>query len=79
MIESWLLTVSQCESSELITSRGLSVVGWYHSHPNFDPSPSDTDVDTQNTLQSWFNDTGKPFVGLIISPYFPAQGVSAYR
>ncbi|KAG8291984.1 Myb-like, SWIRM and MPN domains 1 [Homalodisca vitripennis] len=71
--------VSQCESSELITSKGLSVVGWYHSHPNFDPSPSDTDVNTQSTLQSWFNETGKPFVGLIISPYVSVHNVSSYR
>ena len=32
--------VSQTQASERLAAKGLSVVGWYHSHPAFVPNPS---------------------------------------
>lgn len=62
--------VSQSEASDIISKDGLSVVGWYHSHPTFIPNPSLQDLSTQAEMQRWFSDTkAAPFVGLILSPY----------
>lgn len=62
--------VSQSEASDTISKDGLSVVGWYHSHPTFVPNPSLQDLSTQAEMQRWFSDTkAAPFVGLILSPY----------
>ena len=43
--------VSQTQASEELASIGLSVVGWYHSHPTFAPSPSVRDIETQGKFQ----------------------------
>ncbi|KAK3735417.1 hypothetical protein QZH41_016867, partial [Actinostola sp. cb2023] len=61
--------VSQTQASEELASSGLSVVGWYHSHPTFAPSPSVRDIETQGKFQEWFGKGGAPFVGVIASPY----------
>lgn len=74
-----MLPVSQLESSEMVSKQGLSIVGWYHSHPDFAPAPSEIDVDTQHMLQESFKETGLPFVGLIISPWHFTHYVSTYR
>lgn len=64
------VSVSQSEASDTISREGLSVVGWYHSHPTFVPNPSLQDLSTQAEMQRWFSDTkAAPFVGLILSPY----------
>ena len=63
--------VSQTLASEQISQSGLSVVGWYHSHPTFRPDPSVRDIETQLKLQDWFSKGGNHFVGVIISPYNP--------
>ncbi|XP_018589743.2 histone H2A deubiquitinase MYSM1 isoform X3 [Scleropages formosus] len=65
--------VSQTQASELLAGRGYSVVGWYHSHPAFDPNPSVRDIDTQAKYQSYFSRGGAPFIGMIISPYNPSN------
>lgn len=44
--------VSQTEGSEELRSRGLEIVGWYHSHPTFPALPSLRDLNTQVTLNS---------------------------
>uniref|UniRef100_A0A8D0DXM3 Myb-like, SWIRM and MPN domain-containing protein 1 n=1 Tax=Salvator merianae TaxID=96440 RepID=A0A8D0DXM3_SALMN len=61
--------VSQTQASETLSARGYSVIGWYHSHPAFDPNPSIRDIDTQAKYQSYFSRGGSMFVGVIISPY----------
>ncbi|XP_064415915.1 histone H2A deubiquitinase MYSM1 isoform X2 [Latimeria chalumnae] len=61
--------VSQTQASETLAVRGYNVVGWYHSHPAFDPNPSIRDIDTQAKYQSYFSRGGAQFVGMIISPY----------
>ncbi|XP_035882065.1 histone H2A deubiquitinase MYSM1 isoform X3 [Phyllostomus discolor] len=57
------------EASETLAVRGYSVIGWYHSHPAFDPNPSLRDIDTQAKYQSYFSRGGAKFIGMIISPY----------
>lgn len=44
-------TVSQTLASEQIEDVGMSVVGWYHSHPTFSPDPSLRDIETQQKFQ----------------------------
>ncbi|XP_028629151.1 histone H2A deubiquitinase MYSM1 isoform X2 [Grammomys surdaster] len=61
--------VSQTQASETLALRGYSVIGWYHSHPAFDPNPSLRDIDTQAKYQSYFSRGGAKFIGMIISPY----------
>nr|XP_020667309.1 histone H2A deubiquitinase MYSM1 isoform X1 [Pogona vitticeps] len=61
--------VSQTQASETLAARGCSIIGWYHSHPAFDPNPSLRDIDTQAKYQNYFSRGGSMFVGVIISPY----------
>ncbi|KAG8437088.1 hypothetical protein GDO86_007969 [Hymenochirus boettgeri] len=61
--------VSQTQASEALASHGYSVIGWYHSHPAFDPNPSIRDIDTQAKYQNYFSRGGAKFLGMIISPY----------
>ncbi|RKP10620.1 hypothetical protein THASP1DRAFT_27588 [Thamnocephalis sphaerospora] len=69
----------QCEmdpESEILArqefaDRGLTVVGWYHSHPTFEPTPSVRDIENQVNYQTLFRREGgqEPFVGVIVNPY----------
>ncbi|XP_030627540.1 histone H2A deubiquitinase MYSM1 [Chanos chanos] len=65
--------VSQTQASEMLGVKGHRVVGWYHSHPAFDPNPSVRDIDTQAKYQSYFSRGGAPFIGVIVSPYNPSN------
>lgn len=65
--------VSQTLACDTLSSLGLSVVGWYHSHPSFHPNPSVRDIHTQDQFQSYFSRGGAPFIGMIVSPYDPAN------
>lgn len=50
----------------------LEIVGWYHSHPQFQPDPSIRDIENQTSYQSLFEDRVsqmEPFVGLIVGTY----------
>lgn len=70
--------LAQLTVFERIHELGLTVVGWYHSHPSFEPSPSVRDALNQLNLQGQF---GARFVGAIVAtmdarlPY----GVSAFN
>ena len=66
--------IGQIYTTEAITKHGMSIVGWYHSHPDFQATPSITDIENQATYQQLFqgeSSTNKvsPFVGLIIGTY----------
>jgi hypothetical protein len=74
--------VSQIIAGETIVKHGLEVVGWYHSHPTFQPDPSVTDIHNQRNYQQLFGDHGHavevnktdekkaiPFVGLIVGTW----------
>uniref|UniRef100_A0A3Q4I458 Myb-like, SWIRM and MPN domain-containing protein 1 n=1 Tax=Neolamprologus brichardi TaxID=32507 RepID=A0A3Q4I458_NEOBR len=65
--------VSQTQACDVLSSLGFSVVGWYHSHPSFHPNPSLRDINTQHQFQSYFSRGGAPFIGMIVSPYDPAN------
>ena len=57
---------------EIISNLGLVVVGWYHSHPLFQPDPSVTDINNQQQYQTLMRDEKsgfEPFIGLIVSTY----------
>ncbi|CAM9699408.1 unnamed protein product, partial [Phaeothamnion confervicola] len=43
--------VSQMKTVQLINSLGLKVVGWYHSHPTFQPDPSVVDIENHSNYQ----------------------------
>lgn len=53
-----------------IEEQGLSIVGWYHSHPTFEVLPSLVDIDNQLNYQGISENY---FLGGIISPYFSAS------
>ncbi|KAI8927492.1 hypothetical protein BC831DRAFT_452151 [Entophlyctis helioformis] len=63
--------VSEMQARECFNAQGLDVVGWYHSHPTFEPNPSIRDIENQANYQALFRrqDGVEPFVGVIVSPY----------
>ncbi|KAF9435315.1 hypothetical protein BGZ76_006527 [Entomortierella beljakovae] len=65
---------SDVEARYFFSSKGFVVVGWYHSHPTFEPNPSIRDIENQCDHQAMFRRQGtgvEPFVGVIISPFDP--------
>ena len=46
--------MSELAAREYFHSQGLRVVGWYHSHPTFQTSPSKRDIQTQSLWQHLF-------------------------
>ncbi|KAF9908476.1 hypothetical protein BX616_000139 [Lobosporangium transversale] len=65
---------SDVEARYFFSSKGFVVVGWYHSHPTFEPNPSIRDIENQREHQTMFRRHGtgvEPFVGVIISPFDP--------
>ncbi|KAG0337215.1 Myb-like, SWIRM and MPN domains 1 [Podila horticola] len=66
--------VSDIEARSFFSSKGFVVVGWYHSHPTFEPTPSVRDIENQTDYQTMFrrHELGvEPFVGVIVSPFDP--------
>ncbi|KAF8940244.1 hypothetical protein BGZ58_007255 [Dissophora ornata] len=65
---------SEIEAREFFSAKGFVVVGWYHSHPTFEPNPSIRDIETQCEYQNLFrrHRSGvEPFIGVIVSPFDP--------
>ena len=63
---------SQVEVACDMEDRGLVPVGWYHSHPVFEPRPSAKDNENQRNYQALCRDpaTGlEPWIGAIVGPY----------
>lgn len=60
------------EVRNAIAQRGLVLVGWYHSHPSYQPDPSLQDIQNQlkyqKILQPETSSYG-PCLGMIVSPY----------
>lgn len=46
--------VNQIMARDAIVNHGMMVVGWYHSHPTFQPDPSVTDIENQGNYQRLF-------------------------
>eukprot|EP00873_Tetraselmis_striata_P035155 jgi/Tetstr1/455419/TSEL_042251.t1 len=62
----------EVETRALMEQRKLTPVGWYHSHPTFQPKPSSKDNSNQHNYQALFRDEKsglEPFVGIIYGPY----------
>ncbi|XP_021366101.1 MPN domain-containing protein-like [Mizuhopecten yessoensis] len=60
------------EIRKQMTRVGLSLVGWYHSHPYCQPDPSVKDIDCQMSYQLRMKGKGStyfPCVGCIVAPY----------
>ncbi|XP_058138054.1 MPN domain-containing protein isoform X2 [Dasypus novemcinctus] len=56
--------------------RGLSLVGWYHSHPHGPALPSLRDIDAQMEYQLRLQGSGngfQPCLALLCSPYYPGN------
>jgi len=68
----WIKTKEAREFCGVSESEELQVVGWYHSHPVFEPIPSTTDIRNhrsyQHALFKGANGTA-PFVALIVGPW----------
>jgi len=65
---------SEMDVRNRIMDSDLQIVGWYHSHPYFQPDPSVVDVHNQANYQQLFQDEAvrdEPFVGLIVGTYDP--------
>lgn len=74
--------VSEMEATAQFAEMGLIPVGWYHSHPTFEPNPSCRDIETQTMYQSLFrrthdckngSDLCEPFLSFIVSPFLKAS------
>uniref|UniRef100_A0A383WMB0 MPN domain-containing protein n=1 Tax=Tetradesmus obliquus TaxID=3088 RepID=A0A383WMB0_TETOB len=63
----------QLKVTEVISELwGLSVVGWYHSHPSFPALPSVIDIANQLQMQQQVRSEGssdEPYIAAIMSPY----------
>ncbi|KAI9102745.1 SWIRM domain-containing protein [Phlyctochytrium arcticum] len=62
---------SEMQAREVFAGKGYDVVGWYHSHPTFDPIPSIRDIENQIVYQTLFQKASgvEPFIGAIVTPY----------
>lgn len=72
--------ISQAKAAESIHSKGMDILGWFHSHPTFAPEPSHQDLETQQMMQQWIG--GKnPCIGVILTPFNPNGALisSPYR
>jgi histone H2A deubiquitinase len=46
---------SELEARDAFHAKNLNVIGWYHSHPTFDPQPSIRDIENQAMYQVLIN------------------------
>ncbi|KAJ1680031.1 hypothetical protein EV182_000822 [Spiromyces aspiralis] len=62
---------SEIEAREEFSKQQLQVVGWYHSHPTFEPNPSVRDIVNQSSYQELCRLEGgvEPFIGVIFTPF----------
>ncbi|XP_021571391.1 MPN domain-containing protein [Carlito syrichta] len=64
------------EISQSLFLRGLSLVGWYHSHPHSPALPSLQDIDAQMDYQLRLQGSSngfQPCLALLCSPYYPGN------
>ncbi|KAJ1732958.1 hypothetical protein LPJ61_001796 [Coemansia biformis] len=62
---------SEVEARRVFSAGGCQVVGWFHSHPTFEATPSVRDIHNQHAYQTLCrrsSDQVEPFVGVIVSP-----------
>ncbi|TPX33095.1 hypothetical protein SmJEL517_g03946 [Synchytrium microbalum] len=63
--------ISELHARTTLAAKNLVVVGWYHSHPTFEPKPSVRDLENQGAYQTLFRhaDGSEPFIGAIVTPF----------
>ena len=70
---------TEVKIAQSIENSGLSLVGWYHSHPQSPPTPTVQDIDSQLEYQLKLKGTGeqgyRPCVGMISCKdnFFPTK------
>ena len=60
-----------------IAQRGLFLVGWYHSHPSYQPDPSLQDIQNQLNYQSILQQENAPYgacLGIIVCKCIQGEG-----
>lgn len=62
--------VSEVMLKSEVESCGLQVVGWYHSHPTFEPVPSSVDITNQANYQILFHDVASRAVSFFFLSVF---------
>ena len=72
--------VSEIEAVDELTKLDMCLVGWYHSHPTFEPIPSKRDIENQSAYQSLFRaeDGSEPFIGIIASPRWKEETIFSF-
>lgn len=63
---------SEVEARAVMDQKSQRCIGWYHSHPTFEPTPSQKDCDNQRNYQAYCRDEHsnlEPYVGFIVGPY----------
>lgn len=62
--------VSELEAAVYFEEHSMQIVGWYHSHPVFEPDPSIRDIENQWNYQRLFTENQfSPFIGVIVNPF----------
>ncbi|KAJ3042562.1 Myb-like, SWIRM and MPN domains 1 [Rhizophlyctis rosea] len=72
---------SEMRAREHFQGMQMDVVGWYHSHPTFEPNPSVRDLENEVAYQNLFqrSDGTEPFIAAIVSPYDPRNPLDVSR
>ena len=60
-----------------MSEKGLTIVGWYHSHPTSEPKPTESDILSQNAYQDAVKreNGDKPCIAIITSMNYCAHAV----
>nr|CAG4649131.1 EOG090X020Z [Scapholeberis mucronata]SVE93477.1 EOG090X020Z [Scapholeberis mucronata] len=73
-IESKACPSTEVKIAQSMETLGLSLVGWYHSHPLVSPTPTVQDIDVQLENQLRLKGTGdqgyRPCIAMISSPFY---------
>nr|CAG4641497.1 EOG090X020Z [Eurycercus lamellatus] len=63
--------------AQSMEASGLSLIGWYHSHPSAPPTPTIQDIDAQLEHQLKMKGTGeqgyRPCIAMISSPFYQTE------
>ncbi|PIA18506.1 hypothetical protein COEREDRAFT_79945 [Coemansia reversa NRRL 1564] len=62
---------SEVEARRVFSGSGRQALGWFHSHPTFEATPSVRDIHNQHAYQMLCrrsSDQLEPFIGVIVSP-----------
>jgi len=69
-------SVDTLKVRDMIKEDGLALVGWYHSHPNFENIPSHLDCYQHQSNKAGQHDAEQPYIGLIIESLWNTPNTS---